>query len=177
MDKLGSTSKAKTMNDLRTLVAAQLRMQQHQQGRIDDAVMLIPRLDTRIDNGCGIHEFDIFEEHEIFKLLRIPYSMLRKFLLPSLSIGQPEISVAVVSLDELDLTYFKDAMLCGKLKDVTHPSKMKMEIMDKESLEVVIDSLRQEFHYDLIVMNYSFVKEENARDKLLLFHYADSYVL
>ncbi|BBH02515.1 hypothetical protein Prudu_013107, partial [Prunus dulcis] len=54
--------------------------QQHQQGRIDDAVMLIPRLDTRIDNSCGIHEFDIFEEHEIFKLLRIPYSMLRNFV-------------------------------------------------------------------------------------------------
>ncbi|KAL6284816.1 hypothetical protein ACE6H2_015745 [Prunus campanulata] len=42
------------------------------------------------------------------------------------SIRQPEISVAVVSLDELDLTCLKDAMLCGKLKDEMQPFQMEM---------------------------------------------------
>ncbi|KAI5335746.1 hypothetical protein L3X38_025880 [Prunus dulcis] len=56
-------------------------------------------------------------------------------------------------------------MLCGKLKDEMQPFEMELDIMDKESLGDVIDSLGQGFHYDLIVMNYSFVKEETARDE------------
>ncbi|CAN6696829.1 unnamed protein product [Malus baccata var. baccata] len=79
--KLVHLSEPRVMNDLLSLVAAQLRMnsaEPHQGQRIDDAIKILPQLAVQIDaklNYRRIQDLGDFKGQDVFKLLGSLYTI------------------------------------------------------------------------------------------------------